>query len=125
VIPEVPEGFVVRAVYAPPEHRRNESWIALVADRRYSRSGQFVTMTGAALVAAGIVVRVFAVDVPSALPDSAFGVGALAGVAGWLLVNPPGRSGYYDVRDDGTLGGKIDKEELDLNGWHRIPVEGT
>jgi protein-S-isoprenylcysteine O-methyltransferase Ste14 len=124
MIPEVPEGYVVLAVFAPPEHRRTESWIAQVADRRFSRGGQVVATAGAVLVAGSIIVPRFVARISSTLSGTALAVGILAGIAGWLLLNPPGRSGYFDVRDDGSLGGKLSGEELDLDGWRRIPLDG-
>jgi hypothetical protein len=34
------------------------------------------------------------------------------------------RAGFYDVRDDGSLGERLDRAEVDLGGRAWVPLDG-
>ena len=84
--------------------------------------GRILGLCGMAAAAASIIVPSVVGGMGS---DAGFG-GILAGLAaivlGGLLMTRGGRAGYYDIRDDESLGMRLPREEVDVSGWTRMPL---
>jgi hypothetical protein len=106
--PDVPAGLYAHHLYTAPTGDP-PARIAFVFDRRRLAVGRVLLYAGVA----GTLVAILLDHVLVAL------AAALVAVGGRLSVYVGGRTGYYVLRPDGTLGKRLERAEVNLAGWHR------
>lgn len=102
---KIPAGLVVHQVWAPFEESDGRRPIAYVSDRRRKIIGAALIGLAASLVLAALVVSasLWLAFIPLLV---AWAAAAYAG---------GGRTGFYEVRDDGTLGDYLGRSKPDLS----------
>jgi hypothetical protein len=113
VVPRIPEGFVAYVAYAPPDHGPDEPWIVQLLDARAHAVGRAVGIGTGMLVLVGLLLSWRAAALAVAV------VGFLIALVFRLFV---GRSGFYALYEDGTVGERLGRVQPDVTGRRRVAI---
>jgi hypothetical protein len=105
---KLPSGLVVRQVWAPIDERDDRRPIAQVGDRRRGIAGLTFIGAGVLLAVGGLLAGLGFWPALAGLLIAMAGVGFASG----------GRTGFYEVDEDGGLGEYLGRSQPDVREMH-------
>jgi hypothetical protein len=106
----IPESLNAEYAYPPPPHDRSAPWLVYVSDRRFWPVSRFLGAMVVPLLVGSALTQAFWLVAIASL--------ALGGAIGLRMFG--GRAGYYELRDDGTLGLRLGRVQPDSTGRRRL-----